>query len=177
MSYQDIRDSKEGFVRGDIGDGFVRLECFFLGLGAFLGLWKGGVMNFIPSLAIGVIITNALPWLIGLIDIFAWIAAVVFSIVWAAVGGVLGYLIFEGSIIAAIMGAIFMFICSFFGHKVFAGIGYVSEKKTMIDSVTSMSSNLESINNAVSNNMKYCSNCGQPVKIGANFCESCGQKQ
>lgn len=80
MSYQDIRNAREGFVRSDIGDKLVRIEAFIVGVLCFSGLIALG-KSFGVAVFTGIVVSAILPWLMGLIPAFAWIAAIVFSLV------------------------------------------------------------------------------------------------
>ena len=175
MSYQDIRNAREGFVRSDIGDKLIRIEAFIVGLACFIGL-LALEMGFVIALITGVIVAFVLPWLVGLIEIFAWIATVVFSLVWAVIGYFIGGALLGDSPVAGVLVAVILFLCSFFAHKVFAGLGYSSTEKHVMDSLDQTvenTANLQQQQNAV----KYCPFCGVRLDAGAGFCKSCGARQ
>lgn len=69
-----------------------------------------------------------LPWLMGLIEVFAWIATVLFSLIWAVIGYFIGGAILGDSSIAGVIVAVVIFICSFFAHKVFAGFSNIDSR-------------------------------------------------
>lgn len=174
MSYQDIRDTREGFVRSDIGDRLVRIEAFIVGVVCFIGLLalhKG----FGIALITGGVVAFVLPWLMGLIEVFAWIATVLFSLIWAVIGYFIGGAILGDSPIAGAIVAEVIFICSFFAHKVFAGLGYSSVERHVMDSIDQTRDNTANLGQPVS--AKYCSSCGTRLNAGANFCNNCGARQ
>lgn len=150
MSYQDIRDSREGFVNMGAGDKLIRIESKILAIITFilmLAYFKSGIIS---ALIVAALIGGVFPWLVGLVKAFAWCAAVVFSLIWAVVGFFIGYLL------AGIMGidtpiigvlvAIIVFIVSFFLHKVFAGLGYSSVTKLELDAMQSTNANTAQTN-------------------------------
>lgn len=177
MSYQNIRDSREGFVRSDIGDKLVRIEAFIMGVVCFIGLLtlhKGiGI-----SIVAGVVIAFVLPWLMGLVQIFAWIATILFSLIWAVLGYFIGGAILGDSPVAGGIIAVLIFICSFFVHKVFAGLGYSSVEKHVMDSIDETRDNTSNIANmGQPAATRYCSSCGARLEAGVNFCNKCGARQ
>ena len=72
MSFQDIRDAREGFVRENIGDRLIKIESFVVGVIAFFVLAGYTEIGFLKSLIIGSVIAKVLPWLIGLLQKFAF---------------------------------------------------------------------------------------------------------
>lgn len=140
MSYQDIRDAREGFVDLDIGDKIVRIESFIVGVACFIGALALG-MGFVVAIIAGGVVAFVLPWLIGLVEIFAWIATILFSLIWALIGYFIGGAILGDSPIAGGIIAVAIFIASFFAHKVFAGLGYSSLTKHVIDSIDQIRDN------------------------------------
>lgn len=177
MSYQDIRDAREGFVRSDIGDRLVRIEAFIMGVICFIGLMalhKG----FGIAVVTGVVVAFVLPWLMGLIEVFAWIATILFSLIWAVIGYFIGGAILGDSPVAGGIVAVLIFICSFFVHKVFAGLGYSSVEKHVMDSIDDTRDNTANIANmGQSATIRYCSSCGARLDSGVHFCNQCGARQ
>lgn len=175
MSYQNIRDTREGFVRSGIGDRLVRIEAVIVGIIGFCLCMFGFKTGFVTSLIVGVMIVIVLPWLMGLIEVFAWVVITVFSLVWAFAGYFIGGAILGDSPVAGAIVAILIFICSFFVHKVFAGLGYSSVEKHVIDSVDETRDNTAHLN--PSSGVRFCSSCGTRLGAGVHFCNKCGSKQ
>lgn len=63
----------------------MRIEAFIVGVLCFSGLIALG-KSFGVAVFTGIVVSAILPWLMGLIPAFAWIAAIVFSLVWATLG-------------------------------------------------------------------------------------------
>lgn len=141
MSYQDIRNTREGFVNADAGDKIVKFESRILGIVSFFALLIKGE-SFVFSLIVGILIFGVFPYLIGLVSVFGWIAAILFSGIWAFVGYFVIGALTNNNIGAGVVAAIIVFIISFFLHKIFSGLNFVSVEKRKIDV-------LDSINNGV----------------------------
>lgn len=148
MSFmEDIRYGREGYVRDNFGDKLIAIEAVIIGIAAgFLLYYKIG-MSILQYIVIASIVAVAITWLVANIPIVAMIVGILFSLVWATVGFVVGSLIFDESIIAGILAAFGVFALSLFCHKVFAGIGFVSRMKYMDDSLDEINNNLKNINN------------------------------
>ncbi|MGN0346333.1 MAG: zinc-ribbon domain-containing protein [Lachnospiraceae bacterium] len=148
MSFmEDIRDGREGYVRGNIGDRLVAVEAVIMGIALGFFLYFKAGMSIPQYIVIASIITVVIIWLVGNIPVIAWIVGILFSLVWAAVGFIIGSLIFDESIIAGILAAVVVFALSLFCHKVFAGIGYISRRKYLDDSLDDITGNLNNISN------------------------------
>lgn len=184
MSYQDIRNAREGFVDMGIGDNLIRWEARIIGVSAFIALLVYNY-GFVKALAVGLGCIVIVPVLIGLIPIVAWIFGIIFSIGWAFIAYFIGGAILGDSPIAGAVVAVFAFTCSLFMHKVFAGLGYSSVQKHVIDSIDETRNNTENVMNEIysvsaTEQQKiqngFCSNCGARIKIDGNFCQKCGSR-
>lgn len=141
MSYRDIRDAREGFVDMSVGDGIIKVESIILGIVAFIFGMTNLNLDFVVALLIGFVIAIVFPWLTGLIVAFAWFVTIVFSLAWAVVGYFIGGAILGDSPVAGAIVAIIAFIISFYLHKIFAGLGYTTVEKHVIDSVDEINEN------------------------------------
>lgn len=141
MSYRNIRDAREGFVDMDMGDKIIHIESIIMGIGAFIIGIAFMDLGLVVSLVVGGLVAFVFPWLVGLFTIFAWIATIVFSLIWAIVGYFIGGALLGDSVIAGIIVAIIVFISSFFAHKVFAGLGFSSITSHVMNSVDEIASN------------------------------------
>lgn len=182
MSFRNITDTREGFVNMRAGDKLIRIESIIMGIILFFAAIATFDMGFVKALILGIVVAVVFPWLTGLIESFAWIVTIVFSIIWAVVGYLVGGAILGDSAFAGAVIAIIVFIVSFFLHKIFAGLGYSSVEKHVINSMDTTANNTTytatKINNLVSNvsQKTYCSNCGTELKSGVKFCNKCGNK-
>lgn len=184
MGFNSIRNAREGFVDMSAGDKLIRIESIILGIAVFIGMLCLHT-GFFPALIVGALIMFLFPWLVGLIEVFAWIATIVFSLIWAVIGYFIGGALLGDSVIGGIIVAIIIFTGSFFLHKIFAGLGYHSVEKHVIDSIDSTRDNTAQMANAMTNNYsqsqgstsKFCSNCGAKLDTNAHYCNSCGSKQ
>lgn len=183
MSYNDIRNAREGFVDSAIGDSLIKTESIIIGIVAFIALLIKG-SGFITALVVGVGCVFVVPIIIGLIPSVARFFGIAFSIIWAVIGYFLGGAILGDSWIAGGIIALIVFFISSFKHKVFAGLGYSSVTKHMLDSVDGIRDNTAHMSNGFNENNEqnvagnsYCSSCGAPLKAGANFCTKCGGRQ
>lgn len=193
MSYEDIRNTREGFVDMGAGDLLVKIESKIVGVVAFIGLLcmqKG----FFASLILGIIIGGAFPWLVGLVPGFAWIAITVFSLIWSVIGYFVGGAILGNSAIAGALVAIIIFVISFFLHKIFAGLGFSSVERIKLDAIKNIEKNTETLNTVNYNNVTYsqttsdesvsqdvqqvayCYKCGARLRNGMRFCTKCGSQ-
>lgn len=181
MSFQDIRDTREGFVRADIGDRLISIESKIIGVVAFFALWLGANQSFLVALVVAAVCIVVVPWLVGLISIFAWIVTIAFSLAWAIIGYFIGGAILGDSALAGAIVAIIVFVISFFLHKVFAGLGFNSVEKYALDTGEEIRDNTQNINQNLNNTMEaqttFCTSCGTPMKVGAKFCNKCGKQQ
>lgn len=181
MSYRNIRNAREGFVDSGIGDGIIKTESIILGIAIFIFALVQMQASIISALIAGGVVAFIFPWLTGLIEIFAWIVTIVFSLIWAVLAYFIGGAIMGDSPIAGILAAILVFIVSFFVHKVFAGLGYSSVTKHILDTGDEIQNNTSNINqtlnNVVSSQGAFCHFCGASLKPGANFCSKCGKAQ
>ena len=181
MSYQDIRNTREGFVDSGIGDKIIKIESIILGIVVFILALTQMKTGFVTALVAGIVVAFVFPWLTGLIEIFAWFVTILFSLVWAFLAYFIGGAILGDSPVAGALVAIVVFIVSFFVHKVFAGLGYSSIQKHMLDSGDAIVENTANINQTVNNispaGNTFCHFCGAPLKDGANFCGKCGKAQ
>ena len=141
MSYRDIRDAREGFVDMDMGDKIIHIESIIMGIAGFIVGIAFLDLGLVVSLIVGGMVAFVFPWLVGLFTIFAWIATIFFSLVWAVVGYFIGGALLGNSVIAGVLVAIIVFISSFFAHKVFAGLGFSSLTSHVINSVDEIASN------------------------------------
>jgi len=176
MNYDDIRDMREGFVDMGEGDGLVKWETRIVAVIIFilsLTIWD---CSFIKSLIIAIVFAVLFPILIGTIPILGKIAAVFFSIVWAAVGWFIGAAILGTGV--GIIAAILAGSGSFFCHRVFSGLGYASVEKIELDNLSQISSNtaqMAATSQVERNAANFCPNCGSQIK-GGNFCPNCGNR-
>lgn len=147
MSYDDIRNAREGFVDMRAGDSLIRIESIILAVISFIAGLAYYKLGFVSALIVAVIVAGVFPWLAGLIKIFAWIIAILFSFLWA----VIAYFIIGECIDASagVVAALIVFIASFFMHKIFSGLGFASLEKIKLDSMRSTSQNTSQISNAI----------------------------
>lgn len=178
MSYQDIRNTREGLVRSDIGDKLIKIESQIVGIVAFITLLcihKG----FKISLVCWAGISFILPWLVGLIPYFAWIMTIAFSIIWSIIGYFVGGALFGDSIIIGSLVAITIFLISVFAHRVFAGLGFASTEKIKLDSLRGIRENIIHMNKEQQlkneEKQKFCPECGEKIEEGTKFCGNCGK--
>lgn len=186
MDYHDIRRTREGFVDMDAGDNLMRLEARIIGVVAFFALWLAMGIGFFSALVIGIACCVIVPWLVGLIESVAIVFSFIFSFVWAFLGYFIGGAILGDSPLAGAIVAIIIFMISMFQHKVFAGIGYSSVQKHVIDSVDDIRQNTANTANVMNtptiqqtpaNTIVYCRNCGNALQAGDQFCNKCGSRQ
>lgn len=189
MSFMDdIRDAREGYVRGDIGDALIAIESVLIGVAiGFLLYYKAGI-SVLQCIVIAIIVTAVIPWLVGTVPVVALIMGILFSLVWATVGFIVGCLIFDYSIIAGILAAVAVFAASFFCHKIFAGIGFVSSRKFMNDMLNDIRNNTKEQQTEIQAEeelsieaeeaaVHFCSSCGAKLREEDVFCNKCGAKQ
>lgn len=187
MSFQNIRDTREGFVDMSTGDNLMKLEARSIGIAAFFALWLAAGVGFFPALVIGSVSCLVVPWLVGMIPAVAIVFSVVFSFAWAFIGYFIGGALLGDSVVAGILVAAIIFIISLFKHKVFAGIGYSSVEKHVIDSVDDIRQNTANTVNVINASsavqptqakaVMYCTNCGEVLNVGDKFCNKCGSRQ
>ncbi|RKI41199.1 zinc-ribbon domain-containing protein [bacterium D16-51] len=181
MSYQTIRDTREGFVNMGAGDKLIKVESKLLAIVTLLVMWLALDTGFITALITGAVIAFLFPWLVGLIEFFAWVVAIVFSLIWAVGGYFLAGALGGDSPAIGVIGAIIVFIISFFLHKIFAGLGYSSVEKHSMDAWDNTAANTaqtnQTLNEMNTSNVKYCSKCGIKVAADAKFCTECGSQK
>lgn len=183
MSYDDIRDAREGYVRGDFGDALIKIESVLIGIAVGFAFLYGVKLTPVQCIIIAILVMVVVPWLVGTITILAWIVAILFSLVWAAIGFVAGYFIFNHSYLIGIVTALVIFVLSFFCHKVFAGIGLQSARKFRDEALDDIRNNTNDIRNNTNQQpeaevqIRFCSSCGAELKEGDSFCNKCGTKQ
>lgn len=182
MRYDNIRNTREGFVNMRSGDKLIHTESVILGIVAFFVALTQLDIGFVPSLITAAVVIFVFPMLAGLITAFAWFVAIVFSAIWAVVAYFIGGAILGDSPVAGALIAVVVFVISFFLHKIFSGLGYSSVDKHVMDSIDSAAANTEVTGRnmqqmAGTNTGSFCSHCGQPIKPGSQFCTQCGSRQ
>lgn len=187
MSYQDIRNTREGFVDMGAGDKLIRIESKILAVLVFILMLAYFKMGIVSALIAGAVIGFVFPWLVGLVEFFAWVVTIVFSVVWAGIGYFIAGAIGGDSVAIGVIGAIIIFIASFFLHKIFAGLGYSSVEKHALDAWDNNSNNTAQTRDMVNDignslekdmsNIKYCPKCGTALEGDAKFCAKCGSSQ
>lgn len=182
MGFNNIRDAREGFVDMSAGDKLIGVESKILGIVTFIGMLCLHT-GFFPALIVGILVMFVFPWLVGLVEIIAWIAAIVFSLVWAIIGYFIGGALLGDSVLGGIVVAIIIFTASFFLHKIFGGLGYHSVEKHVIDSVDATRNNTAQTANSMVNieaqmsSGMFCTKCGARMTANQVYCSSCGSKR
>jgi len=180
--FNHIRDAREGFVDMSAGDKLLKVESIILGIVAFIYFIAKTEVGFFPSLIIAAVVAIVFPWLVGLIEIFAWIVTILFSIIWAVISYFIGGSLFN-SAFAGVLIALLVFTISFFLHKIFAGLNFSSITSIMVDSNMRTERNTAATNEILHNNSQsqsqsaICSHCGATLKPEAKFCNMCGNRQ
>lgn len=187
MSYQDIRNTREGFVDMGAGDKLIRIESKILAIVVFIVLLAYLKMGVGQALIAGVVVGFVFPWLVGLVEFFAWVATIIFSVIWAGIGYFIAGALGGDSPVIGAIGAIIIFVASFFLHKIFAGLGYSSVEKHALDAWDNTSDNTAQTRDIARNigdtlekdmgNVKYCQKCGTAMDANAKFCAKCGSSQ
>ncbi len=164
-----------------VGDKLIRFEAFVLGIAVFIIALVQMGWGIAAALVSGIVVAFVFPWLTGLIEVFAWFVAIVFSFIWAVIAYFIGGALLGDSAIAGILVAILVFVISFFLHKVFAGLGYSSVEKHIIDTGDQIQRNTMPINQNVNDVIQvqsiFCQACGAKLKAEAKFCGNCGRAQ
>ena len=111
MSYNDIRNAREGFVDMGIGDSLIKLESRILGIALFIVMLVYDY-GFVNALIAGIACMVVFPILIGLIPFLGWLFGIVFSVGWAVIGYLIGAIITEDIVIVGILVGVVAFIIS-----------------------------------------------------------------
>ena len=176
MSYNDIRNAREGFVDMGIGDSLIKLESRILGIALFIVMLVYDY-GFVNALIAGLACMIVFPILIGLIPFLGWLFGIVFSVGWAVIGYLIGAIITEDNVIVGILVGVVAFIISIFKHKVFSGLGYTTITKHVMDSIDETRDNTaELVEDTFTEEFVFCPNCGTKSEAGNNFCKKCGAR-
>ena len=151
------------------GGKLISIESIILGLSMFF-LMQG--YSTATILIVAAIVAFVFPILFSLFKGFAWVATIVFSILWASLAAqIVGELVNTNAVVRVLVGII-VFLISFFVHKNFAGLTFHTIK---------INRNHNSINRSINvskqsyecESVSFCPKCGRRIHSKDGRCDIC----
>lgn len=162
-----VGELRESFLKLR-GGKLISVEAFIL---ALIVLYVLNVVKNVPigtSLIVAAIVGFVFPILIGVFKSLAWLAAVLFSLIWALLAFVIAGAIADGSYFVGFIFGLIFFVISFFVHKNYSGLSFqgISLKNNKhIDSTTLYEPSLEGV--------RFCPKCGRRIISTDGRCNVC----
>lgn len=150
------------------GGKLISVEAYIL---AFVVLFILTIVkNISPfiSLIVAFVIGFIFPVFIGTFKLLAWLAAVLFSLIWAFLAFVIVGAIANESVLAGLLAGVVFFIISFIVHKNYSGLLFQGISTKRVDQQISTSLD-EPIYEAV----KFCPKCGRRIRTIDGCCDTC----
>lgn len=165
------RKTRVGVTREDLlkmrGGKLISVEAYALAIVVFFILIMVKNASLITSLIIAAAVGFVFPIVVGIFKSLAWLAAVLFSIVWAILAYAFIGTILSGSVLVSIVSGIIFFFVSFFVHKNYSGLTFQGvSKKTNNQQVVS-------VEEPVYENVKFCPKCGRRIRALDGKCDFC----
>lgn len=118
------------------------------------------------ALVIAFIVGFAFPILVGTFKSSAWIAAILFSLLWAILGFIIVIAITDGILVLGLLAAVVIFAISFVVHKNYSGFSFQNISRKVNSNIT--------IDNSVEKeNVMFCSKCGRRIRTIDGKCDIC----
>ncbi len=148
------------------GGKLISIEAYILGFVVLFALSLRDVSP-IVSFIVAAVVGFAFPILLGTFKSLAWLAAILFSLVWALVVYAFASLIANGfSFIGLLFGIIF-FVISFAVHKKYSGLTFQKINKM------ARKQQVSSLNNPINEEAIFCPKCGRHINSIDGRCEFC----
>lgn len=148
------------------GGRMISAESYILGL--ILLFVISMVMDSLPyaAIAAAIAVGFVFPILIGVFKSLAWLAAVLFSFIWAFIA-----FVFVGAIAdstAGLFAAGLFFVVSFAVHKNYSGLSFQAVSRKNRDLQISPAENMAPFENA-----SFCPKCGRRIRTSDGHCDVC----
>lgn len=152
------------------GGKLISIEAVILGFVVFFVLFL--VKNTSPYIAliVALIVGFVFPILVGIFKTLAWLAAILFSFVWAFLAFAIGREIADNSVLIGLLAGIIFFSISFFVHKNYAGLSFhrINRKTRNIKN--------DIVNdNTISEVVSFCPKCGRRIRSLNGSCDVCNK--
>lgn len=158
--------TRENFLKMR-GGKLISIEAYILALVALVVLIEIKNVSPVVSLIIAFIVGFVFPIFVGTFKTLAWLAAVLFSLVWAFLAFIFAGAIANGSVLIGLLFGIVFFAISFGIHKNYSGLSFQGiSKKTHTQQITTGE---ETICTAV----QFCPKCGRRIRAIDGKCDTC----
>ena len=118
------------------------------------------------ALVIAFIVGFAFPILVGTFKSSAWIAAILFSLLWAMLGFITVIAVTDGTLLPGLLTAFVIFAIGFVVHKNYSGFSFRNISRKVNTNIT--------IDNSVEKeNVIFCPKCGRRISTADGKCDIC----
>lgn len=160
--------TREKFIKMR-GGKLISVESVILGVAIFFVLLIVKSASPYLALAIAFGVGFVFPILIGVFKVLAWIAAIVFSLLWALMAGVLvGAIASNANLISVLIGIV-IFAISLVIHKNYSGLTFQGITRKKSENVLLKNSGA----NIPKESVKFCPKCGRRIVSLNGLCENC----
>lgn len=121
------------------------------------------------SLVVAAIVAFVFPILIGVFKALAWLAAVLFSLIWGIIGFSIIEAITNDFVLIGFVGGIIIFLLSFRIHKNYSGLTFRGVTRKNMDGALFEDSYIEK------EEVKFCPICGRRITSSSGICDVCNK--
>lgn len=164
---ENLENTRNNFTKMR-GGKLILIESVILAFVVFFVMLIGKNASLLYSLGVAFAVGFVFPILVGIFKFVAWIAAVLFSLLWSILGFTFVGAIAGQSVLIGLVAAVIIFLISFTIHKNYSGLYFrdVSNKTYNTDNMV--------VNNSfVSEDVMFCPNCGRRIKNVDGICDAC----
>ena len=126
---------------------------------------------FYLAVIVAAIIAFVFPVLVGVIKVIGWCVAIIFSLMWGILGGMI-IITLIGSTIVGFIGGSIIFFASFRAHKNYSGLTFQGITLKYTDS-----SSFDRGHYIKKESIKFCPQCGRRIMSDSGICEVCNKKE
>lgn len=148
------------------GGKLISIESIVL---AFVVFFVLAVVKDVPqfaALVAAVAVGFVFPILVGLFKSIAWVAAILFSLIWAFVAYFLAENMANGSV--GFLAGVIIFVISFMVHKNYSGLSFHGVGQKKLDQKTVSADHIKA-----QERVSFCPKCGRRIRGLDGRCEVC----
>lgn len=149
------------------GGKLISIEAYILAILVFCILVLLKNESPIMSIMFAMVVGFVFPILVGIFKSLAWLAAILFSFIWASLGFVLVGAVVNKSFFIRLLLSIILFCITFWVHKNYSGLTFQGISKK------SKNQQVVSLEEPLYENVSFCSKCGRRIRTFDGKCDSC----